>query len=155
MKVEDIMTKDVVSVGPETGISEVAEILSSRRFHGVPVVENNKILGILTETDFFTKDKANIFLPSYIDFLKGTEVIDNLPREKRQKVEKLFGVKAKDIMTADCITVKKDMELGDLIDFYKKTKLTTVPVVDENGCLIGIVTLADVIELIKFNSPPI
>jgi predicted transcriptional regulator len=149
MKVEDIMTREVVSVNPETGIAEVAEILFNQRFHGVPVLDNNKIVGILTETDFFTKDEANIFLPSYISFLKENEVVDKLPKEKKEKVAKLFDVKAKDIMSSNCITVKKDMEIEDLINFCKETKLTTLPVVDENGFLVGIVTLADIIGLVK------
>jgi predicted transcriptional regulator len=149
MKVEDIMTKEVVSVGPETGIAEVAGILFSQRFHGVPVLENNKIVGILTETDFFTKDEANIFLPSYISFLKENKVVDNLPKDKKEKVTRLFNVKAKDIMSTNCTTVRKDMEVEDLISFYKKTKLTTLPVVDENGLLAGIVTVTDIIGLVN------
>ncbi|MFA6974130.1 MAG: CBS domain-containing protein [Parcubacteria group bacterium] len=149
MKVADIMTKDVVTVEPETKITEVAETLFRNRFHGVPVVRHRKIIGIITETDFFTKDSVNLFLPSYIAFLKENRTIGELSGERKEKVEKLLNAKAKDIMSEKCVSILQDMDVASLLEFFKTTKFTTLPVINESDSLVGIVTLADILNLIR------
>ncbi len=49
--IEQVMAKNLVSVHSTTTIKEVAEILSKREFHALPVVDNNKLVGIVTTTD--------------------------------------------------------------------------------------------------------
>ena len=49
--IEQVMASNVVSVASDTTIKEVAEILSQREFHALPVVDNNKLVGIVTTTD--------------------------------------------------------------------------------------------------------
>lgn len=149
MKVEDIMTKKVICVGAETKITEVAKIISENRFHGVPVVADGKIIGIITEKDFFSRNSDSFFLPSYINFLKDNKTLSNLSGEQKKNVEKLMDSRAKDIMSNDCVSILKDMSVQNLLEFFKTTKYLTLPVIDENEKLVGIVTMADLIELIK------
>lgn len=152
MKVKDIMTKDVVFVSPEISIASVAEILFKNRFHGVPVVDEGKIIGIITEDDFFTKDSRNLFLPSYINFLQETRIADALTKEKQDKLERLMESKARDIMSENCVTILEDMDIRDLLNFFRETKFTTLPVVNEKDALVGIVTLADILGLVNMQS---
>ena len=49
--IEQVMAKNLISVNSNTTIKEVAEILSKREFHALPVVDNNKLVGIVTTTD--------------------------------------------------------------------------------------------------------
>lgn len=49
--VEQVMTKKLVSVNPETNIKDVAEILAEREFHALPIVEGDLLVGIVTTTD--------------------------------------------------------------------------------------------------------
>ena len=49
--IEQVMAKNLVSVSSNTTIKEVAEILSKKEFHALPVVDNNKLVGIVTTTD--------------------------------------------------------------------------------------------------------
>ncbi|SNR14511.1 CBS domain-containing protein [Tenacibaculum jejuense] len=49
--IEQVMTKNVVTVNASDTIKEVAEVLSTREFHALPVVENNVLVGIVTTTD--------------------------------------------------------------------------------------------------------
>ena len=49
--IEQVMAKNLVSVTSKTTIKEVAEILSKKEFHAIPVVDNNKLVGIVTTTD--------------------------------------------------------------------------------------------------------
>lgn len=149
MQVKEVMRKDVVYVDPQTKLAEVADILFKNKFHGVPVVENNKIVGIITENDFFTKDSTNFYLPSYLDFLKQAAQSNSLPADKQAQVDQLLNTTAKDIMSPHCVTVSPEMELSDFLDLIKKTQFNTFPVADENKVLIGIVTRADVISLMR------
>lgn len=147
MRVRDIMTKKVVTVESNASIIEVARLLVGRRFHGVPVVENGKVIGIITETDFFTKDPPNIYLPGLIDFIKIGK-LNRFKIKNNKAINSILEATAKDIMTPYCITVLPDLEIEELIRLLKKKKLTTVPVVDGNNELSGIVTTADLIKLL-------
>jgi CBS domain-containing protein len=50
-KAEDIMTKEVTYVNPDTNISEIATIMSEKRFHLLPVIEDKKLVGIISKAD--------------------------------------------------------------------------------------------------------
>jgi CBS domain-containing protein len=143
------MSSDVVSIAPSHKVVVVAEVIFSHGFHGLPVVEGGKVVGIITENDFFIKDSGMLFLPSYINFLKETRIIDDIPAEKKKKIKKLLSLEARDIMTPDPITVPLDMEVEELLELIKKTRFNTLPVTDEEKNLLGIVTLVDVIGMVK------
>lgn len=49
--IEQVMTKNIVSVSPETSILETAKILASKEFHALPVIEDELLVGIITTTD--------------------------------------------------------------------------------------------------------
>lgn len=58
--VRDIMRHDVVSVASDQTIQDVAEALTKRSIHGVPVIDRDStVVGIVTESDFFMKDRAS------------------------------------------------------------------------------------------------
>jgi CBS domain-containing protein len=152
MKIKDIMTKDVISVGPNDSISKVSDILFQNRFHGLPVVEGKKVVGIITEDDFFLKNYDDLYLPSYIRFIKENRIADNLPKETQEKIKRLLGAQVKDLMTANPLAISMETEIPEFMNLIKKTKFTTFPVVDENKDLAGIVTLADVLGTVREGS---
>lgn len=149
VKVGDIMIKNVISVTPDTLITQVASLMSEHRIHGIPVVEKGKVAGIITEKDFFTNDASSIYLPSYILFLKGNKLYDNLSPEKKKELDSLLNAKAKDIMNPKCVTILREMQVKDLLEFFKTTKFMTFPVTDEEDKMVGIITLSDIIGLLK------
>lgn len=53
--VSDIMTASVISVSPSDPLQKVAALLTEHRIHGVPVLDDGAIVGIITETDFLPK----------------------------------------------------------------------------------------------------
>ena len=152
MRVKEIMVEEVISVNPESKITEVASIIFKKGFHGLPVVKNGKVVGIITEDDFFLKGFDDLYLPSYIQFLKGNRVVDDLPRNIKNKIEKLISAVASDLMSFPCLTVTPETSIEKLMGLIKKTKFTTWPVVDKKKNLVGIVTLADVIGEIKIGT---
>jgi CBS domain-containing protein len=149
MKIKDIMVANVLSAQPNDSVLDIADILFSNRFHGLPVAENGKIVGIITEDDFFLKNFDDLFLPSYIRFIKENKIADNVPADVKEKIKKLLEAKAKDIMTPGCMTASPDMDVSDLMKIIHDTKFTTFPIADKEKNLIGIVTLADILGTVK------
>jgi len=149
MKIKQIMTKKVKCVGPNVKVVEIAYILTKNRIHGIPVVDKGKVLGIITESDFFIKSLPNLYLPSYIDFLKKAKFAERITKKQKIKTNKLLESKAKDIMTNKCVTIKASANVNELINIFKTKHLFTLPVVDESDKIVGIITQADIIKLVK------
>lgn len=150
MVVRDLMTADVISVSPEEKIEQVASILTKERIHGVPVVDDeNRLIGIITETDFFIKDCFNFHLPSYIDFIKNTKFSGSLGYVEKQKIKELVKAVAKDIMSTRCIAVSPEDNIDKLLTLIKENDLHTIPVIDSSGRVEGIVARSDLIRMIK------
>ena len=146
MIVGDIMTKEVFTAKPDDSISSVAALLSEKRIHGVPVVgENKKVVGIVTETDFFTKDASSIHLPSFIDFIKNEKMDADV--KKNEALSSIMKATVKDIMSTPSITVSPELSIQELINIFREKSLKTIPVVDGENNLQGIVAVVDVIEL--------
>lgn len=148
MKIKEIMIRKVISVASETYIGEVAEKMVKNRIHGVPVVENDKIVGIITESDFFTKNSNQIHLPSYIDFIKGLG-FKGESDEQKEKLKALLKTKAKDIMTTNCVTISQEADVSEMIEIFRQTHFGLIPVVDDQGTMVGIVALADIINIVS------
>lgn len=149
MLVKEIMTKEVAYVAPDVSMEAVADLMTKNCFHALPVVEAGKILGIIAEADFFTKNSVCIYLPSYIDLIEKINSSEDLPSEKKEKIHALVNATAKDIMTPNCLTVAENMDIAELLEIFKKTNYNTIPVVDESNIIVGIVTLTDIIKYVK------
>jgi acetoin utilization protein AcuB len=152
MKIKDIMVSNVITAKPGDSVLDVADILFSNRFHGLPVTENGKVVGIITEDDFFLKNFDDLFLPSYIRFIKENKIADNVPANIQEKIKKLLDAKATDIMTPNCLTVNPEMDVEELMKTIHETKFTTFPVADQEKNLLGIVTLSDILGTVKQGS---
>lgn len=148
MQAQEIMTTKVITVYEETPITQIAEIVSKNRIHGVPVVDKeNKVVGIITETDFFTKEQSNLrYIPQLIDFIKSGKKQD--VDGKKQSIEALIHATAKDIMTKNCIMASPETSIEELIGLVKEHGFNSFPVVDKTGTLIGIVAVYDMIKII-------
>lgn len=146
MKVKDIMNPDVISVAAEDKVSEVAEILVKNKIHGVPVVdENKKIIGIITETNFFAKVDGDFYLTQFVENVKENKLpdVDGLGNENKITPE----TRVYDIMTKECVYVDPETEVDELFKVFRKHGFHTIPVAVEGGILCGIVSIADIIKM--------
>lgn len=140
MKASEVMATNVVTVGPQTTLKDIAEIMTGRRIGGVPVVDRGKLVGIVSETDLLhraetgTEKRHKWWLGAFLD-------ADTMAREYVASHART----AADIMTRDVITVKADADLGDVADLLDRKKLKRVPVMD-GGALVGIITLGDLVR---------
>ena len=145
MRVRDIMTKNVVVVSPDTPVYKVAEELYKNGFTGVPVVEGNQVIGIITEADLVMQN-TKIPLPTYIGLLDSFLFLEN-PQKIEEKMHKILGTKAREVMTENVITINPEAKIEDLAALITEKHINPVPVV-KNNKLVGIVSRADLVKLL-------
>lgn len=115
MKIKDIMTTDVKSVSPNDSISQAALLMEQLNVGSVPVVDNNKVVGIVTDRDIALRNVARGQNPN-------------------QKVS--------DVMTTNVTSAPPDMDVHSAADIMASNQIRRLPVVD-NGNLVGIVAIGD------------
>ena len=93
----------------------------------------------------------NIYLPSVIEILKDNSVLEKMSEDKKGKIEKIMEATVGEIMTSPCITLNYESSIDEFFSLIKDKKLHSVPVVDSSHSLVGIITLADMMNLIKIN----
>ncbi len=144
VKAKDIMTKEVVTVGPETDVTEVAKLLLEKHINGAPVVDKaGKVLGIICQSDLIAEQKKLPF-PSVFTLLDT--FIPIFSQAKREKeLEKITAVKAAQAMTSDPVTVTSETSLEDIASIMANRHFHTIPVVD-GGKLVGIIGKEDVLR---------
>lgn len=148
MKVRDIMTSDVVTVGPEVNVGDVARILREYDLSGVPVVDDdNKVLGVVTELDLISRH-AEPNYPRYIQIMDTRIFLEN-PQKFNEELRRMLAVTAEQLMTQNPPTVKADDEVDTVAAIMAEHELNPVPVVAEDGTLVGIVAFHDVLEIIE------
>ncbi|MBE3092027.1 MAG: CBS domain-containing protein [Candidatus Atribacteria bacterium] len=126
IQAKDIMTKDVVTVTKDDTLDEVAELMISKRITGFPVIEDGKIIGIITSDDLFM----------VMDMIKTGEVLkDNSTDDALPKVS--FA------MSTEVITVSSKADLDEIITLMKYRNVRTLPVVNKNE-MVGIIGRRDV-----------
>lgn len=149
MKVEDIMTSEVITAQPGTSLVEVAKLLRQNKIHSLPVIdEASRLKGIVTEMDFFIKDAASSYLPKWIELIGQIKSGDIFSLNEQEKLDYIIDLRAQDIMTTDIVTVKPDTYVKELLEIFKETRFKTFPVIGSDNTLVGIISLVDVIKSI-------
>lgn len=142
LTVKDIMTKEVISVHPDTSVFDAHKILSSRYFNGLPVVDDeNRVVGILTEYDLLVKNSG---VESLLSEFSGKELFERL----RDGIEKLKTTQVKEVMNKDPITLSPDATAQEMVKaFVEHHRVNPIPVIDLDRKLIGIVSRYDALVL--------
>lgn len=145
-KVRDYMDADPETVQPDTSAEEVAQVLSRRELHGVPVVEDDgTVVGIVTENDLVLADEeGDLHIPHYIELFGGLIPLEPL-REFDSRLRKAAASTAADLMTENPTTVGPDDDVHEAGRLIASTGHNRLPVV-EGGRLVGVITRADAVR---------
>ena len=147
MLAKDIMTDRVLTVQPETSVREVAEMLVTHKISGVPVVDDKGVLvGIVSEGDLLCKE-AGPTLPDGLCIL-GAVIYYHGLREYQREFRKFAALDAQQIMTAEVITARPNAEGSDIARLMQEKHIKRVPIVDEAGKLVGIVSRQDIVQML-------
>jgi CBS domain-containing protein len=138
MKVEDIMSREVVTVPPGASLKEAAHLLVEHRISGMPVVDNqDHVLGVFSEADVLPKEAAELQPRRPLAWLAGQlEPVD------RSKLEAYLVGEA---MTAPALTIEARQPVSRAAKLMIEKGVNRLPVVDD-GKLVGIVTRADLVR---------
>jgi len=131
MFIDKSMTRNVITVEPDTGILEAREKMEKHRVHHLPVVEkDNTLVGVVTDRDIRSA------WPS--DTLSDEE-----SKKERERVAKL---KIQDIMTRNPVTISPTHTLEDALLLMQRVPVGAFPVVDDSGKLRGIISIRDLMR---------
>lgn len=144
---QDIMTKNVVSVTTDTSVKDLARVLLNNNISGVPVLDKEgKVCGIATESDLIFQNKR-VHVPPFITILDSFLFLDN-PEKMEQELKKIAGATVLDIFTDEVVTIKPDTPLDEIATLMTEKKIHTLPVLSEEGEMVGVVGKKDIIRTI-------
>lgn len=126
MRARDAMTRHVVWVDPEYNLADAAELMKEWNIRHLPVVANNQVVGVLSDRD--------VLLRSSLD-ADGCVVVDN-------------GSSVGEVMSPDPHTCSPRNSVGNLAATMVERKIDSLPVVDDSGELLGLVTSTDLLEIL-------
>jgi CBS domain-containing protein len=141
VKASDVMVSNVITVGPNTTVKEIADTLLTNRISAVPVIdERGAIVGIVSEGDLLHRVEAGTERAHswWLDLLSGKEAL-------AREFLKSHAVKASDVMTRRVISAGPDTQLGELASLLEKHRVKRVPIV-KDGKLLGIVSRANLLQ---------
>jgi CBS domain-containing protein len=139
MKAKDVMTTKVVTVGPDMPVNAIAALFLDRHISAVPVIDDDRrILGIVSEGDLMRRGETER-RPSW--WLAAFSNAEELARE----FTKTRGIRAKDVMTREVLTVTEETPIATIAELLEKRRIKRVPVV-RDGRIVGIVSRADLLR---------
>ncbi|HEY9295999.1 MAG TPA: CBS domain-containing protein [Phormidium sp.] len=144
--VADVMSRDPISVRQETPLQEAIKIMAERRISGLPVVDQaGKLVGVISETDLMWRE-TGVTPPAYIMILDSVIYLENPARYDRD-LHKALGQTVGEVMTKDSlITSDPDQPLQKAAQLMHEKNIRRLPVIDDAGQVIGIVTRGDIIR---------
>lgn len=147
-QVKDLMTTDPVTVKPTDSVETVLQCLEESHISGLPVVnETGKVVGVVSEADLLFRERP-VRLPLYLSFLGGIIYLEPLDHFVQQ-LKKSLGILVQDVMTPNPITIAPDALISQAADLMLEKRVNRLPVVDETGALVGIITRDDLLRALK------
>ncbi|MEI6726027.1 MAG: CBS domain-containing protein [Actinomycetes bacterium] len=144
----DIMTAPVITVTPDTSVKDLAALFRDKRIGGMPVVQDGKLVGIVTEGDLMALD-ADVQYPHYFELFDSIIYLGSQKKFKEQ-LEKAAAAIVEQLMTRrDKVkTIGPDEPARAAATLMSRHHFDRVPVVDENDAVVGLVTRHDIMKLI-------
>lgn len=135
--VRDVMSTHVIAAHASATYKELAAMLRYQRVSAFPVVdEDNKVIGIVSETDLLAKEALEGTVP---------DTLESLPRQRERS--RVRGLTAGELMSRPPVTIGPDAPVSHAARLMYNKRVKRLPVVSEDGTLIGIVSRSDVLSV--------
>ena len=140
MNASDVMTRNVLTVGRETSVTNAIRVMLDNNVSGLPVLDNGKVVGIVTEGDLLRRSETGTerHRPRWLEILMG-------PGRMAGEYVRTHGRKVKEIMTTDVIGVAGDAPLDEVVGLMERRRIKRVPVI-EGDVLVGVVSRLDLLR---------
>jgi CBS domain-containing protein len=143
---KDIMTRDVLTVKPDTSIEELSAILVKNEISGVPVVDDSGALyGVVTENDLISRNKR-LHIPTVVSFLDAAIYLES-SKKFEQEVKRLTATRVGDICSRKVVTITEDTTVIDIATIMSEKKAHLLPVL-RAGKVVGIVGKRDMVKAV-------
>jgi CBS domain-containing protein len=138
LKVRDVMSEHVVTATPETPFKELASLLAREGVSALPIIgDNGRPMGIVTEADLLPKTAQRSASASLLESA----------RHYRERLAKAAALTAGELMTSPIVMVQPDVPVAHAAQTIHARHVKRLPVVDEAGRLVGIVTRGDLLKV--------
>lgn len=149
MKVKDVMNPNVVFCKPDDTVREVAKILKENNISGVPVIEDEELVGVVSEGDLLKlliiPEKGELLLPSPFEVIE-VPIREYLGWEETKKILSDVGsIKVEEIMTKEVYTIPSEASVEEASEHMVRHRINRLPVIEDDR-VVGIVTRGDIIE---------
>jgi CBS domain-containing protein len=141
MKAKDIMTSPVITVAPDTPVREIAALLFERRISGVPVLEDGRLVGLVSEADLLHRHEIGTDSVQPRSWWLRLFSADCTPAE----YIKSHATQARDIMAREVVSVAQDTPVAEIATLLETRGIKRVPVL-RGAQLVGIVSRANLIQ---------
>ena len=147
MLVKDVMSKNVITISPEDSISDAIEKMAKNNISGLIVVEEEKVVGVISESDVLRVFKSeipeiststNATLSIFLILEKGIKAINEM--------KKIGKLKVKNLMSKKVFYVKPEDTILEAARIMSKKDVRRLPVIDENGKLVGVISRTDILR---------
>jgi len=144
LRAKDIMTREVITVRPQTTVEELARILMEHHIVGAPVVdETGSLVGIVTEHDLVNKEKR-LHIPTVVQIFDAFIYLES-PKKFEDDLRKMLGTKVGDICSTHVVTVDEETPVSEIATIMSETEVHVLPVMKE-GRMTGIVGEEDILK---------
>jgi CBS domain-containing protein len=139
--VRDVMSTHVIAAHVSATYKELAAMLHDQRVSAFPVVdEDNKVIGIVSETDLLAKEALEGTVPDTLASMPG-----------QREGSRVAGLTAGELMSRPAVTIGPDAPVSHAARLMYNKRVKRLPVIGDDGALIGIVSRADVLSV--YNKP--
>lgn len=136
MKVEDIMTTNVRTVSSDKKLGEVVSLMCIYRYSGIPVVDDGKLVGMVSESDVLGR-----MFPKLEDLMDSMSAVDY--DEHMKQYSNVVSIRVKDVMSPVVISIKPDVHILQAASMMVGRKFRRIPVAMGDK-LLGMVSMGDV-----------
>lgn len=144
LKVAEIAHEVWPTLGPNDTVESTIKLFAEAGISGAPVVDEGKLIGIVTEGDLIFRD-ADIKAPGFLDILGGVFPLGSWD-EYRNEALKSAGVTVDEVMTENLITIPPDASLAEASTIMAEQGIKILPVAEED-VLRGVITRMDILTL--------
>ena len=148
LRVAEISHEDWPTLGPDETVEGVIKLFAESGISGAPVVDNGRLVGIVTEGDLIFRD-ADIKAPGFLDILGGLIPLGSWD-EYRKEALKSAGVTVDEVMTRELITISPDASLAEASTIMADKRVKILPVA-EGDALHSVITRMDILTLHVLN----
>lgn len=141
----DIMTRQVCTVNVSTSLEDLAKTFTEKRVSGFPVVDaEGRLAGVVTEGDLIHQNQR-LHIPTAVAIFDAVIVLGSSKRLE-EEIRRVAATRVEEIMTRDPVTVGEDTPVEEIATLMAEQNLHTIPVLDDEGALAGVVGKLDVIR---------